>query len=63
MASAKGCGVRPGELWQPGCQSGRPLLSSSAVATWLPLQDSAPDVAARTVLISIGNLVATQEGR
>ena len=63
MASAKGGGVRPGGSWQPGCQSGRQPLSSSAVAIWLPLQDSASDETARTVLISNGNQVATQEGR
>ena len=63
MANAKGRCMRPGGGWQPGCQPSRQLSNGSAVATWLPLQESAPDGAAVAGLISNGNQVATQEGR
>lgn len=63
MASAKGGGVRLGCGWQPGCQSNRQPLNSGAVATWLPLQESARSGMLAQTFISNGNQVATQEGR
>ena len=55
--------MKPGGGWRPDCQSSPKLPPCSVVAARLPLQEPVPDRSADAGLISIGNQVATHEGR